>query len=153
MWKVYHNNADNNDDDADCQIVIRKAHVSLWLRLAKNDIKYFKVSHTWETINRWIQNIFKYWVFSVEDKIVWLVLHFCELELCTDFLLLLPCNLQVSYQTSFVIDIQIPVANLKLKVLKQRRDIAFQKLPSHIHNLGLFTLCYSVFSNFWPLRL
>ena len=29
MWKVYDNDAEDNDDDADGQIVIRKAHVSL----------------------------------------------------------------------------------------------------------------------------
>ena len=41
MWKVYDNDAEDNDDDADGQIVIRKAN-----------IKYFKISSTSETINR-----------------------------------------------------------------------------------------------------
>ena len=35
MSKVY-DNANNNDDDNDGQILIREAHLSLWLRWAKN---------------------------------------------------------------------------------------------------------------------
>ena len=47
MWKVFDNNYDANDDDNDNddkmdngQILIRKAHLSLQLRWAKNVHKY-----------------------------------------------------------------------------------------------------------------